>query len=361
MIKVMLCGDKIFSFNCAGSFQVCEENSSRIEMFLARSGEVPVSVESGRITIDSIPFDGPVRIYSPKDGFTLNGRRYRGTITIHPSSGNPLAINELPLEMYLAGVIASEMPERWPAEALKAQAVASRSYAISCIEARTGKLWHVRSTQASQVYDGVGEESGKIWDILAQTQGQVLSQDGKSVLRAYFSSTCAGATFDSRDVFHDPQNIPGVICPFCAKSAKSVYLNWPELRISRKEAYEKLIANYPGLTELGGLKEIEITQTAENGNLIKILKVGLVGETGKTDMLYGEDFRLTLDPSGTKFRSTVCKVKVIEDEVVITDGHGFGHNVGMCQYGAKEMARENHNYRDILKHYYPGFRIEKVY
>ena len=362
-IKVLLKNTGNFKLNCNGSFQICEKQSGRIQMYVKRSIPVDVSFHEGKVTINSIKFNGPVELYSTEDVFSIDGSQYRGNLTISAnlSSREILAITELPHELYLAGVIASEMPARWDKEALKAQAIAARSYALNNMQRRFGNDWHVKCTQASQVYAGISAESKKIWDVLSETQGEVIVS-GDSVLPAYFSSTCGGATFNATDVFGSADDaIVGVKCDHCRKSAKSEYLNWPEFKIEKKEAYKLMVQNYPKIAGIEELQDVKPVKTSKNGENEKILSVKLIGKNGKTEILRGEDFRLTIDPTGFKLKSTVCKIKTDDKNITIYDGKGFGHNVGMCQYGAKAMADEGSKYRDIITYYYPNSNIKKVY
>ena len=89
--------------------------------------------------------------------------------------------------------------------------------------------------------------------------------------------------------------------------------------------------------------------------------VKLIGMNGQTDSLHAEDLRLTIDPTGRKIRSTICKITVTGQTVTFFSGRGFGHGVGLCQYGSQGMARQGAVARNILAHYYPGASITKLY
>ncbi|WP_161491567.1 SpoIID/LytB domain-containing protein [Sedimentisphaera salicampi] len=365
VVKVLLTKSKTIEINCEGSFQLCDINGDKIVMFPKSASNITIRFNDGRIDVGGkAEFEAGIELYTHKESFSVNSRDYRGRLKIiqYPESGRIAAINEIPLELYLAGVISSEMPARWPEETLKAQAVASRSYALFQANHRKNENWHLRTTQANQVYRGIEAEKKKIWRILLKTQGEALLQKkSEEVLPAYFSSTCGGATFKASEVFGGEDfSILGVKCPYCKKTAKEDYLNWPEFEISLKELRKKLIRNYPSMEKLGKIKDIRPAETIKNSGIEKITKVRIICEND-SEILRGEDLRLTADPTGVKFRSTVCSLEIQDGILKASNGKGFGHNVGMCQYGAKQMADEGKNYRQILKHYYPKADLERIY
>ena len=161
----------------------------------------------------------------PPHVFTLNRRSYRGRLklTVNPSGRTFSAINLVPLEPYLAGVVGAEMPSYWEPEALKAQAITARTYCLYTKD-RFGvnRGWDVSSTQASQVYRGVEAESAQTWQAVTGTYGKVLvSSDegapGTGLFPAYYSSTCGGHTEDCRRVFGEAfRPLQGVAPPLAA-------------------------------------------------------------------------------------------------------------------------------------------------
>ncbi|WP_161488067.1 SpoIID/LytB domain-containing protein [Sedimentisphaera cyanobacteriorum] len=362
---MLLTKSESIEINCEGSFQLCDISGDKIVMFQKSPSNIALHFENGVINAGGkAKFESGIELYTHKKSFSVNGRNYRGRLKIipYPESERIAAINEIPLELYLAGVISSEVPARWPDETLKAQSVASRSYALFQANQREDENWHLRTTQANQVYRGIEAEEKKIWRILLKTQGEVLLvQNSEDILPAYFSSTCGGATFKASEVFGGEDfSIVGVECPYCKKSAKKDYLNWPEFEISLSELRKKLVSNYSSMKKLGKIKDIRPAETLKNAGFEKITKVRIICENGD-ETLRAEDLRLTADPTGIKFRSTVCRLEIRNGTLKAADGKGFGHNVGMCQYGAKQMAVEGNNYRQILKHYYPEAVLERIY
>ncbi len=366
-MRVLVAEVHSFQVNFDGSFQATGADGQNVQTFVKRP--VPVKVASGPngISINNVGFGQSVVLSRPGGKYLeIDGNRYRGSLNLFiASDGMIRVVNALPVEQYLAGVIAAEMPASWEIEALKTQAVAARTYALYVkLTSGSGRQWDVKSTQANQVYKGIEAESARIWDVVEQTKGIVLaSRDSNvrfNVIPAYFSSTCGGVTVDSQLVFDLKMSpLGGVVCPYCKKTAPTRNYNWAEVVITKAELYKKLCERYPNLKNLGGLKGIKVTQYVERGDFYKFLKVELVGENGKTDWLRGDDLRFIIGASVV--RSTACRIDDKGANVRFYNGRGYGHNVGMCQYGAQGMAREGKSYRQILNFYYPGAEIKGLY
>lgn len=296
---------------------------------------------------------------------SVNGERYRGNLKlIARSDGRSFdVINMLPVEAYLAGVVGGEMPSYWEPEALKAQAIASRTYGLFIKRSfGTGRKWDVRKTQANQVYGGVSAESATVWAAVNETAGLVLTCKGadgqEGIFPTYFSSTCGGHTQSSKDVFGDSYSVlGGVECPYCQNVAKMSFYFWPMAEFGTDEVSEKLIKRYPKLEGLKEIEAIEPFKISEYGNFGRITSARLIGREGKSGYLRGEDLRLTVDPSGTKIRSAACRILKVGDKFRFYAGRGYGHGVGMCQCGTEGMARRGKRADQILSYYYPGSKI----
>ncbi len=328
---------------------------------------IDIQLINGIITISGRPFtnDGATILPDAPYIFNLNGNDYRGKLKlIVNSDGNSFdAINLVPIEAYLAGVVGAEMPDYWETEALKAQAIAARTYCLY-IKKRFGgnRSWDVRKTAAHQVYRGVGAESVQVWNAVNQTKGRVLvckQSDGtESTFPAYYSSTCGGHTENSKNVFGDSfEPLIGVDCPYCKDVAKPRFFFWPMIQFDKAHVATKLLQRYPKLKPLGEITNIRPAGQSRYGEFSRLTKVKLLGSTGKSDFLRAEDLRLTIDPTGRKLKSTICKIIKMGDKWAFLSGRGWGHGVGMCQYGAEGMARGGKNTEQILQHYYPGSKI----
>jgi stage II sporulation protein D len=334
---------------------------------------VPLKIEisGGQITIAGAALSRTEAIIFPGDPhiFNLNGNDYRGKLKlqINPDGGSFDAINLVPLEPYLAGVVGAEMPDYWEPAALKAQAIAARTYCLY-IKKRFGnnRAWDVRKTQASQVYLGVKAESAQIWDTINKTYGRVLvckDHNGtEDIFPAYYSSVCGGHTEDSKYVFGDSfEALVGRSCPYCKDVAKPRFFFWPTAQFDKSYVTARLSQRYSKLKQLGEITNIISARQSNYGNFSRVTLVKLVGSTGKSESLRAEDFRLTIDPTGRKLQSTIYQIVDKGDKWAFLSGTGYGHGVGMCQCGAQSMARKGNTAEQILSYYYRDSRIAFVY
>jgi stage II sporulation protein D len=334
---------------------------------------VPASIQitNGQIIIAGQSFaDDPIVILPDEPHiFNLDGNDYRGKLKliVNPDGASFDVINLVPPEPYLAGVVGAEMPGYWEMEALKAQAIAARTYCFY-IKRRFGvnRDWDLKQTAAHQVYRGMSAESAQIWEAVNQTKGQVLSckqADGtEAILPAYYSSTCGGHTENSENVFGDSfETLIGVRCPFCQDVAKPKYFFWPMVQFDKANVTARLLERYPTLKALGRITGIRAAGQTDYGDFVRLTNIKLVGSTGKSDFLRAEDFRLALDPTGRKFRSTACQIVDLGNKWAFLSGRGWGHGVGLCQCGAEGMARKGQKAEQILAYYYPASRIINIY
>ncbi len=372
-IRVLLLDDtKSCTLTAPSPFVVLDAQTQTTEAYFDQSDSpANITISAGRIAISGRFFSGKQIIILPDRPhiFSLNGDDYRGKLklVINPDSNSFDAINLVPLEPYLAGVIGAEMPNYWEPAALKAQAIAARTYCLY-IKRHFGnkRTWDVRKTVANQVYLGVAAESAQIWDAVNQTHGQVLvcKQSGgtEKLFPAYYSSTCGGHTENSKNVFGDSfEPLVGVPCPYCKNVAKPSFFFWPMIQFDKSYVTGKLLQKYPKLKKLGKITNITVAKKSEYGKFSRLTKVKLSGSTGKSDFLRAEDFRLSIDPTGRKLRSTICQIIDMGDKWAFSSGRGYGHGVGMCQCGAQAMARGGKTSRQILFYYYPGSNIIRVY
>jgi stage II sporulation protein D len=337
-----------------------------------------IRLADGRLLLGTTPLAAGEAVIAPEwpHIFTLNGQSYRGRLTLAViREGRAFqAVNLVPLEPYLAGVVGAEMPDYWEPEALRAQAIAARTYCLY-IKNRFGvnRRWDVSRTQAHQVYGGISAESSPIWNAVNSTHGKVLmAQEPRPELGphaterrlfpAYYSSICGGHTAASEKVFGDCFGpLQAVPCPYCRDVAKMSLFFWPMAQFDRATVTRQLVERYPSLGVLGEIEEITVSEKDDYGPYSRATCIQLVGATGKTDTLRAEDFRLALDPTGRKIKSTMCQIVPWGDGWAFLAGRGWGHGVGMCQCGAEGMARLGSDAEVILQYYYPGCEMVSVY
>ena len=284
-----------------------------------------------------------VKIFVPIDEIKFKNMT-NNIIRVKDEQGN---ITEIPFEEYVKGVVAGEMPATFEEEALKAQAVASRSYAMYQMEGSKDKDYDVLDTTTNQVYltdeelknnwkEEYPEKINKIKKAVAETKGEYLTYDGK-VINAMFFSTSNGQTENSEDVFVSA-------LPYL----RSVASSWDEespvytdtATFSLQDFYNKLSLPYSETLT------VEITSQTNTGR-IKTLKIN------------GTEFNGRDFASKLSLRSNCFTISQNEQNITITT-KGFGHGVGMSQYGANGMAKEGYDYKKILEHYYSNTKIEKI-
>ncbi len=286
-----------------------------------------------------------IKITDKKETKILGIIHNEKTIRVYRSESKK--VEKIPFEEYIVGVIAGEMPLYFKEEALKAQAVASRSYALKRMEYNKNKNYDVVDNTNNQVYldnDYLKKAWGnnyianinKIRKVVNDTSCEYLDYNN-SVVDAFFFSTSTGKTENSIDVFN-------ISLPYL----KSVSSEWDQnvspvfydfYTFTLESFYKKLNIKY------NEKLNIEIIDSTSAGR-IKTLKINNVNFTGsKISSLFG-------------LRSTSFNIKQDKNNVNITTT-GFGHGVGMSQYGAQGMAIEGYKYNEILKHYYSGVKIKK--
>lgn len=289
---------------------------------------------------------GSLRIRPRGARIQLNNTSYRGMLEVREkSSGGLQVINELGLEEYLKGVVAAEIPHDWHAEALKAQAVASRTYALYQKRQSSGRPYHLAATVDSQVYLGIRGERPSAVKAVNATAGEVLRYRGQ-LIAAYYHSSCGGHTEDGRELWGiDAPYLCGVDCD-CQRISK--YGVWEKrfsrealLRSVRREGYE--------MADVQAVSAGEITPAGR-------VKRMLFRSDRGTISVPSEVLRAALGYGNVP--STFFEPEFLDGELVLS-GRGLGHGVGLCQWGAQEQALRGRDYRAILRYYYPGAETGK--
>lgn len=372
-IRVLLYDNiKTLSLRMSYPFSIINPEAQIPDMKFEQTDKpINVEISSGTINFAGWNLTTKEIIIAPETPniFNINGDDYRGKLLLITSpDGNSLdAVNLVPLEAYLKGVVGTEMPNYWEPAALEAQAIAARTYCLY-IKERFGKNrhWDVSRTQANQAYNGVKAESAQVSKAVNKTSGMVLvcNHNGENgIFPAYYSSTCGGHTENSKNMFGGDSFAPlaGVECPYCKDVAKAGFFFWNDVKYDKSEVQTRLLNKYSGLTKLGKIDKIIPVRQSDYNDFSRLTLIRLKGSTGKTDVLRAEDLRLAIDSTGLKLKSTIFKIIDAGDKWVFDSGRGFGHGVGMCQCGAQGMAKQGKKAGQILFYYYPGSKIESVY
>jgi stage II sporulation protein D len=326
------------------------------------------------ISGDGARIERRVLVVRPVDSggdMRLNGRAYRGTLELRRGDSGLVVVNIVPLEQYIAGVVGAEMGVRAPEEieALKAQAIVSRTYALRNQGRWKDRGYDLVSTVNDQAYAGALNENALATAAVAATRGRILTFENQPIDAFYFS-TCGGRTEDGTAAFagasrtylrsiedRDPSGTP-----WCVTSPRFHWTaGWTAAQLAatlrRTLPLEKLpVAR---ATDLRDLKLIDKTATG------RVASLELTGRNGRT-VLSGQVMRRVLAPlDGGPLRSTDFTIRITRTggklERVDLDGRGNGHGVGMCQWGAIGRARAGQDVRTILASYFPGTEIQRAY
>jgi len=271
----------------------------------------------------------------------VNGRDYPSPLDVVANGGGLAVVNEVPLEDYLVGVLRAETGEKWPLEALRAQAIVARTYAAYHRVLSAAKPYHIVASTAHQQYAGRVARASPLWIAVRETAGQVLLWEG-DLFPAFYHTESGGYTEDPRTVFA-AKNMPGLRPVRCEFSAGSPHFYW-NLDLRLAELGQILRKN---AVDVGTPTAVEVTERTPS---LRASVVTVHGSRGSARLL-GNDFRRMIGYD--TFKSTLFAVAV-DAHWARFAGRGYGHGVGMCQWGAKGMAEQGYTARQILEYYYPG-------
>lgn len=265
-------------------------------------------------------------------------RAYRGVVEVRRTDRGLAVINELDLESYLYGVLKLEMDPGWPEEAVKAQAVAARTFALANLRRYSREGYDVLDTVETQLYGGVTYEDPRATAAVDATRGLVLTYGGRPIQAVYHADS-GGRTEAS-------ENVWGVAYPYLRSvedpyRAGSPYDRWT-VRIPLGQLEGMLRASGLGVYDL---QSVEIVRTSESGRALLLRLGGPSGSWEVTAQLLRAAVGLNV------LRSTRFAVRV-ENQTVVFEGSGWGHGVGLSQWGARGMAMAGADFARILRHYY---------
>ena len=327
---------------------------------------------------------------------TIEGTRFRGGVTAKRAANSDMTIiNKLPLEEYLYGVVPKEMPSSWPLEALKAQAVAARGFAVTTLNKYRSLGFDLCNTTSSQVYGGYNIEVASSNRAVDETKGKIITHNGKPVV-PYYHSNSGGQTENSENIWSGVlAHIRGVKDGF---SLGVPTATWNKV-IATSELKSILEKEQ---IQIGEVLDVKVTSVSENGRVLTLIVYGTQGQEimnkERSRRLFGlrstwftvapsseglitargaEDNSITninlqgkevMTASGIKkitntsniaiYNGTSYKNVAAKPDAFVFDGRGFGHGLGMSQHGARKMAESNYTYEQILKYYYMGIKVE---
>jgi stage II sporulation protein D len=304
----------------------------------------PHTVPTGSFALDNTIDGGCLVLAAKEDGVILvNGKAYRGGIRLCPDGKGKLkAINIVSVEDYLLSVVPSEMPSSWSPEALKAQAIAARSYALANIGKHDADGFDVKPTTEDQVYAGCAAETDATNLAVAQTDSLVLRQN-QQVIAAYFHSGAGGYT-------EEPESFNGAPAPYLHAvpdyDDRSPLFSWSQsFTLSKLE--DSLRRNGH---DTGDLLDVMIVSRTPANRVKQVLLMG----TNTCRIVDGDELRRVF-----KLPSSIFNVGQTGNSYVFA-GRGFGHGLGLSQWGAKELAEHGYNAAQILTYYYKDVTIERL-
>lgn len=311
-------------------------------------------------------------IIRPENGSVQwNGKRYRGDLVITATDSGLLVVNRLSMDDYLRGVVPLEIGNRTQAEmaAVQAQAVAARTYAYKHLS--DTRAFDMYATVQDQVYGGVDAETPLSDNAIETTRDVVVLYNGQPITTPYHS-TCGGSTAGVSEVWYDQPDqpylrpvsdrIPGTNNFYCDSSPR---FSWTQTydAAGLRTVMEKYLANYTNApkSNLGRITDVREQGRTASG---RVAALTVQTESGSYT-LRGNDIRFVLrDPKGTILNSTLFNLSATtsggEVSGLTLSGRGYGHGIGMCQWGAIGRARAGQDYRTILMTYYPGTTIGRI-
>jgi len=323
----------------------------------------------------SVSFPSPLALVTGDGAGTvsINGRRYRGTLTFVAADSGVQVINRVGLEAYLRGVVPRELGTRSAGDraALEAQAVAARSYAITRLAATT-RAYDVTATTSDQVYGGVDAENAAADAAVSATEGLALFYEGR-VVSAPYHSTCGGSTAEPAEVWRSRSE------PFLQRVSDRIegsdryYCDIaPRFRWERSwrgdtltaivDRYLRAYAQVPA-GPVGDVREITVEGRTPSGRVSAVILTTTRGHF----RVQANDIRYVLrTPGGELLNSTYFSPEVLASpdgrlSRLTIRGLGYGHGVGMCQWGAIGRARAGQDFRTILRTYFPGTSVARAY
>ncbi|MDU4960656.1 MAG: SpoIID/LytB domain-containing protein [Sporomusaceae bacterium] len=394
LIRVgLLTGQSSVTVAADASFYLLTDNRSGGQKAYRAGEKLTIAVAGGRLTVNGATVPGAaVRLaFSAASGaevneagksnrqgrfLLVNGKRYRGIVEIRRQEQGLTVINILPLEDYLYGVVPREIPPAWPLEAVRAQAVAARSYALASGSKHAAQGFDVCTTVDCQVYGGRDAEAERSNQAVDDTRGMVLTYQGK-VITAFFHASSGGHTENSENVWGGALPYLRGVPDFDQQSPR---FSW-ERRVGLARLTELLRSTGVGEITAIALSPLgrQPVKADDRGVSGRVKTVVISGKTGSV-RLSGAQLSSLLGLPSTLFEVAVVRdgtatasrgngrwqVKDIKRDTLLLSGRGAGHGVGMSQWGAKAMAEKapagsKAAYKAILAHYYPGTTVDNWY
>ncbi len=336
------------SVACSGPIDAMDLVTNKKESW--PPGRYVMSASQGQLLLDGHEKGKKWRLRSQDSARNLvsGNNSYRGDFVVRAVGDKVTIVNELTIDDYLKGVLPREASVSWPDHALRVQAVASRTYLASHLGSHSAQGFDLCSDVHCQVYGGMTKEHPSTNAAVEATHDEILVYDGRPI-GAYFHSHCGGSTEQIEAVWGNTNKpyLPRKKCTYCKGNPR---YSW-KISMSASEILAPLRA-----------------KTAVKGEKLKSLRIKKKSLSGRAEWitvntekdsytLRGNEFRIALNPE--KIRSTLFTNIERHGDGYTFEGRGWGHGVGMCQWGAKGQSELGKDYRDILQFYYPHTELKK--
>lgn len=334
-----------------GKLSVYENPEQKPILVVPQGGTLDVRMMREQLVVNGREIKGERLVIQPEpSGFIqVNHTPYRGYIAILKRMGLTV-VNYVLVEDYLYGVVPKEMPPSWNVEALRAQSVAARTFALKNRKRHSAEGFDLCSTSHCQVYEGMPAEMRTTTEAVDSTRGEVLFYKG-AIMDALFHTDSGGMTESSEYVWGSP-------VPYLRAVTEVQMQTQPWNRIiSMSEFAQKLEKNGRAI---GTLKEVRLSPltvgkgSSDRSPSGRVRSAEFVGTKGRIT-LSGNELRSTFSLPSTLFSIRVGKTDIN------FSGYGSGHGLGLSQWGAKAFADKGKSYKDILFHYYTDVTLEKLY
>jgi stage II sporulation protein D len=319
----------LIKINRMEKYSVYAENNT----VLIKKDSVNKVYNTGQDAIYIIPVDNNSLVY-------CDSRWYRGSLKLLAKGNYITVVNVVELEDYIKGVVPAEMPANWNTEALKAQAIAARSYALANLNKRRSEGYDLDTSTNDQVYKGASAETYRSNVAVETTRGQVIVHNGR-IIPAYYHSSSGGVT--ENDAWSGKIGFVRIVRDYDQQSPRA---QWSKI-LEKNQISSKLSARGYSVGELSAILPVSRTETG------RIKKLRLTGTAGSA-LIDGEQFRKMFD-----LPSSLYSIYINSNNIII-NGKGSGHGVGMSQWGAKDLADRGYNAYQILGYYFNDVSIKTL-
>jgi len=351
-VRVLLSSVSLSSSSCRWSFTadagvVLYEIGERQNKKICTAQSITVEISKGSVFYNGKKRDLPCMIVPHKGCMAFNNTLYDGSFLIYPYKNDVLCINCVDLEHYVCSVLKTESWPGWPLEVNKVFAIACRSYVVSQAQSacRTKKPFHVKNNNEHQTYQGK-HDNKLLYQAVDQTRGCILGCTRNRPVLAMFDSCCGGiipAQISDFDFTKAPYLAREYACTYCVGC--SLY-TWKHI-YTRREFRHMLMHHVAPLRYITAIRVIK--------DAADIVTEVIFYERNKSVCVTGKKLYSLIK----EIKSFSFDIRITKDSIIL-NGHGFGHHIGLCQWGVREMVRQGWDYKSILRFYYPGTRIMKI-